>query len=567
MKEHADGVGYCILHNPDTKKDTTEFREGVRRLLEMQSLKAQKEAQSLREGQRLGWEHRTDYRYVVFPDGYSFEGSQFEGEGVDFSNATFGEKVDFRGVRFLCRTDFGGAKFGRGTSFRGAEFPDYAWFRNCTCEPGVSFRDATFGNGIDFRHSEFGDGVNFWKAEFGAGADFLEATFSDEANFTEAIFAHRPIFTDTTFGDRLRFDKAKLGEEPQFIGTTIGNEADFHETTFGDEMRFVATVGDDADFNDIVVGTGSQWAMGSFGDSTRFAGAQFKGFAYFREVTFGDGADFSRAVFEDKLEMVKMEFGETATFKATEFLGRVTMRGENHDRLFSRRCASPTQAKFIDAAFSEPDKVAFRYADLRRTQFIHADIRKIEFTSVTWPRIQGGYGVHDEEVYEKSDDAYPYGALARLYRRLKQNYEDQRDYGRGGDFHYREKEMMRENPRTPKPTRIVLWLYWAFSGYGERLRAGWFLVSLIVFYAFGSLTLGLEEKMNGTWERLPCNSSELIDSLTHGLAHSLQVALLRKPTSTQPATPESEIVQVAVMILGPLLLGLFALAIPQRVRR
>jgi len=567
LNEHETGLGYCILHDPDMEKGREAFEDSLKNALEIQSLEARREHSFLPQGEKLGWEFRTDYRHIVFPDDFSFQGRRFRGIGVDFSDATFGKRVDFRNAQFECKTDFTSATFGRGVNFRGATLPDDARFRNCTFKSGVSFRSATFGDRVDFRKSDFEEGAVFWDAEFGRKADFLEATFANEANFSEAEFGDRPIFDNTKFGDDLRFTEVVLGNDPQFRGTKIGDNADFHRAEFGDGMRFAAIVGDKANFNDAIVGAGSQWVMGSFGDSTRFVGAQFKGFAYFREVTFGDGVDLSCAVFEGKLEIVKVKFGETANFQATEFLGRTTFRGENQHRLFSRDCAPPTQAKFIDATFSEPDMVAVRYADLRRAQFIHTDIRKIELTSVTWPRIQGGYGIHDEEVYDKSDESYPYGALARLYRRLKQNYEDQRDYGRGGDFHFREKEMMLENPRTPKPTRVVLWLYRAFSGYGERLRAGWFLLGLIISYGFGGLLLGLQENANGTWETLSCAPSQLCDSLMHGLAHSLQVALLRKPTSTQPATPEGQIVQVAVMILGPLFLGLFALAIRQRVRR
>src|SRR5512133_964204 len=46
------------------------------------------------------------------------------------------------------------------------------------------------------------------------------------------------------------------------------------------------------------------------------------------------------------------------------------------------------------------------------------------------------------------------------------------------DFYYGEMEMRRQDPSTPWPEGVILWLYWLVSGYGLRgLRA---LASLAV---------------------------------------------------------------------------------------
>ena len=76
---------------------------------------------------------------------------------------------------------------------------------------------------------------------------------------------------------------------------------------------------------------------------------------------------------------------------------------------------------------------------------------------------------------------YPWEQVERLYREVKQNYNDHRDYARAGDFHYGEKEMQRLNCRTPLSLWVFLCLYWMVSGYGERfLRPLLWAVGLLV---------------------------------------------------------------------------------------
>jgi hypothetical protein len=88
--------------------------------------------------------------------------------------------------------------------------------------------------------------------------------------------------------------------------------------------------------------------------------------------------------------------------------------------------------------------------------------------------------------------------VERLYRQLKANYEEERDFKRVGDFHYGEMEMHRRG----SPWRQWLpfsWLnlYRVLSGYGERpLRA--FIWLLLLIPAWAGLVWGLGVSQAGS---------------------------------------------------------------------
>jgi hypothetical protein len=386
----------------------------------------------------------------------------------------------------------------------------------------VDFTEEIFPEeGVDFSDASFGDGAHFWGSVFGQGAHFWAATFGDDVQFWKTKFGDGAQFAGATFGDDVVFSEAEFGSMTQFYGATFGDDVDFSAVEFGDEVSF-------------------------------------------SEAQFGDQVDFSVSTFGDNVRFTDVVFGNWFDVSGSEFKGRCLFAGKEERPLFLQEDGRVTEASLARVIFIMPENVMFRSANLSRTKLLHTDVRRMEFTDITWPKIEEGNGVYDELAAEESDRIFPYGAIARLYRRLKQNYEDQRDYGRGGDFHFREKEMMRQNPDSPLKDRIVLEIYRAVSGYSERYwAAGWFL-GLIIACSLLSLLLGLHytasEEMQWTLRRRP-------DDFIRSLMYGAQTVFARPPSYMVPTTLWGEAVKLATMVLGPLFLGLFALAVRQRVRR
>jgi hypothetical protein len=512
--EHAPGVGFCILHDPDEAKDLDAFDAAFE--AHRTRLRERRETARQEEGYEPSREYQDDFRRIVFPSPVDFRRHQFPEEGVSFGGAKFSDQAYFFRTTFSSFANFGGATFSDQASFSFATFSSFADFGFATFSDQASFSSAAFSGHANFDAAKFSDQADFGGAMFSGQAGFFNAKFSDQADFGFATFSDQANFSEATFSGQTNFPGATFSDYVNFGEARFSDQADFEGATFSKRANF-----SDADF-----------------EFVSFEKATFCGESDFYQTTFSQEAQFYRAKFESY----------------------TTFAGDDEGRIFSSGDGQPARVRFEHTRFKIPERIAFRNADLRRATFLHVDVRQFEFTSVRWARFDGGNGVYDEEARRENGDALPHGALARLYRRLKQNYEDQRDYGRGGDFHFREKEMQRLNPSTPRRTRVLLGLYHRFSGYGERLKSLWWLAKLLYVSTFVSLALGLEtdggERLEWTFENLGVS-----------FVYNLQVALLQRPDLVQPANGWSALVQALTMILGPLFLALFALAVRQRLRR
>ncbi len=209
------------------------------------------------------------------------------------------------------------------------------------------------------------------------------------------------------------------------------------------------------------------------------------------------------------------------------------------------------------------DVLVMRDADLRKCQFLGTDLRKAEITGATWPEWGGRFGVYDERCSIPMDETREWSHIERLYRELKQNYEDRRDFERARAFHYGEKEMRRINPRTPRGYRwFLLWPYWLVSGYGERCLRPllWALIFVAIFtacYFWGGL-LGAGKQTN-----MASDPTSFLDVALY----SLRTMLLLKPDEFVCIGFWGKLINTLQSVAGPLLVGLFALAVRQRLKR
>jgi hypothetical protein len=385
---------------------------------------------------------------------------------------------------------------------------------------------------ITFRGEMF-EKARFQKAEFKEGASFASAEFIGEANFSGAKFRGR---------------------------------ADFSASEFMGESNFI-----DAEFPG-----GASFVAARFSDRAWFISAQFIGIAQFQRARFTKRADFSGARFH----------GRTVFSGAAEKQGPVPI-------------FSGIEVDFRHLIIDPLDALVFRDADLQKCRFLGTDLRKAEITAAKWPkpefhlderwpsvirrladalswlrarlsekrpRVGGRNRVYDEVAPLEEGEARQWSHIEHLYRQLKQNYEDRRDYLRAGDFHYGERDMWRKNPETPRGFRVILTLYWLLSGYGEQLMRPlfWFGV-LLLASVLGYFCLGISPK--------GCAGAALTWTsgwdLFQAALYSLRVMTLLKPDDLIIGGWPGWATLIAMVqsLLGPVLIGLFALALRQRLRR
>ncbi|MEW6114339.1 MAG: pentapeptide repeat-containing protein, partial [Thermodesulfobacteriota bacterium] len=305
----------------------------------------------------------------------------------------------------------------------------------------------------------------------------------------------------------------------------------------------------------------------------------FTGDADFGSAEFTQGADFHGATFSEGGNFIDTKFAGPSNFSSAEFLGRMFFASNDKDvPIFSG-----VEIDFRSVYINPLDVLIIHDADLRRCKFQGTDLRKAAITGVRWSPIPFSetfcrhlclcqrtgtrfcrLGVYDEISPLSLEQTRSWSHIERQYRELKQNYEDRRDYERAGDFHYGEKEARRnkENRDTPPGLRLWLTLYWLVSGYGERYWRPllWALVLLLVStYCYIQWDL-LHLKVKGPF------ADRIIHWWDAGL-YSLRVMTLLKPSNFDPVLFWGHLIYVAQSLLGPLLLGLFALALRQRLKR
>ena len=348
-------------------------------------------------------------------------------------------RVDsYVGFVFPASHTFLHAEFTGNAKFDDAKFTGKACFQGAKFTGEACFQGAKFTGEADFWIAEFGGQANFEGAEFSGSAGFLRAKFSGDAVFRDAQFSGGAVFSETKFARRAVFERAKFSEEALFGRTKFSEEADFRSAMFNESASF--------------------W-IAEFSEEALFEGAEFSGSAGFFRAKFSGEADFRSDTFSGKTEFTKAKFLSRTLF----------VSGKEHNKIIQIFSLTKIGAEidFTDVIIERPEALIFRDADLSKCRFLSTDLRKAEITNAKWSEFGGREGVYDEHVLirNKTDD---WAHVESLYRQLKQNYEDRKDYERARDFHYGEKEMRRKNPKTSRGLCFLLTLYWAVSGYGER---------------------------------------------------------------------------------------------------
>ena len=229
--------------------------------------------------------------------------------------------------------------------------------------------------------------------------------------------------------------------------------------------------------------------------------------ANFTEATFQE-ADFFRATFEE------------AQFSGAKINGRMTLGDIRLREPLKKNQPCPLGLQSIQ--FGEKGILRLVNLSLAQANFYGTDLRRVEFDRVTWASWWWRAAVYDEALLHwrrwthiayllnhgglwgkkiPGEEGRPrkpsfadFAPVERLYRQLKANYEEERDFKRVGDFHYGEMEMHRRGSFWRQWMPSWYNLYRVLSGYGERpLRAFIWLLLLIPAWAGLVWWLGINQ--------------------------------------------------------------------------
>ncbi|MHC3460251.1 pentapeptide repeat-containing protein [Streptomyces flavovirens] len=559
----------------------------------------------------LGDPERDAYLYSLTP-----------GAAIDHSGTTFTEPLLDALLNALRDPTTGYPRLGDArfisTTFQGdaefdfASFQGEAVFRSAIFKGDAVFGAATFQGVVGFRSATFRGDAVFEAAAFERDAEFRVATFRSDARFSGATFRGGTWFTGTTFQGNVEFVRTAFEGGAQYEGATFRGDAEFEAAAFQGDASFIKAVFDRAASLGPLVCAGRVMLSGAvFSGPVNLSLAARR--LECRRTRWSSTAeirlryatvDFAHAVFEYPLTIAAE--AEPFVLSYGQPLAEQTLAATPDDGV---RVAS---LRGVDAAH-----LVLADIDLSGCLFagtVHLDQIRLEGTCSfdrVPPRTHGRRwyllrftarrALAEEHHWRASRDAAVRGwnvavlgaghigpaQLAPVYRALRKAFEDGKDEPGAAVFYYGEMEMRRhDHTGTTRAERGLLRGYWLLSGYGLRAsRAlGWLaaamLVTILLLMGFGlpkdspkqeatgtvppaggkvTFEIGKTDPQNPTADRY---TGERFDK---ALNVTLNSVVFR--SSGQDLTTAGTYIEMVSRVTEPVLLGLAALAVRNRVKR
>jgi uncharacterized protein YjbI with pentapeptide repeats len=527
--------------------------------------------------------HAADFEGTVFPEKASFQNLRFTGN-TEFHFSTFKGSPNFYGsvfgggdTLFLTTTSFI-VDFDHGVSFRQAEFESHLDF------------SATVNGPCSFNFAEFHAGANFHGATFKEAPYFYEAKFEDHVRESESKPSIGYFFDAATFENGVSFRGSTFGAPADFEGATIKGWADFSFVTFEQGVSFnYARLPHDIEHLDFVIDGGElKLSHISFSRFMHIEARAEKVDCY--ATRFAGGGHLGVAATEISLEQ--------AEFPAP-FVVAPSDRAQ--DMEIPPHITSLKGANVAGLILTNVDLSRCRFAGA-----YNLDCLKIEgLDGLSQDRgfFTGRAMIAEEKEWRRRhalwaststsaeamrstyhDDTPSPEIIASIYRGLRKGREDNKDEPGAADFYYGEMEMRRKSKSSPLAEHVILWWYWALSGYG--LRASRALITLLgilavfstLFHLYGfqypndpftQSQIQVSRASSRVTAHWPPTFAELRNAAlsTEAWTYSIGTATTIFNSPDALLTRAGRRLRLLLRIIGPILLGLAILAIRGRVKR
>ena len=459
---------------------------------------------------------------------------------IDFGGVHFSGDADFGGVHFSGDADFGGVHFSGDADFGGVHFSGDADFGGVHFSGDASFRDAQFCHGAYFGNAQFFGYSGFNEAQFVGEADLSEAHFEVARDLGPMRMTRELIIDGATFREHVKV--VVRARDVSVMETRFASGADIHAqsatitfegATFGARSSVSSAMGDEMprSWNDPNVKP------------------TIPRIVSFRGARIGELA----------LTLVDL--------RSCEFSGAQGLEGVHLEQVFFdqiprglRRWRRWAKSRRFPIAYASP-----RWAIAEELRW------RDENQPWLWWFVRRQSDTEARGSIQATRCPTPH-QISAIYRALRSGREGRKDEPGAADFYYGEMEMRRHTSSTEtvpgepvalkegydstRPTPVgekaVLFLYWLTSGYG--LRATRALLALFVTIACGAFLLwriGLPDGLSP-----PLVAVESSISLLHA-----------SETSHQTFGTGSEVVVIALRLLGPLFFGLALLSLRGRIKR
>lgn len=392
-------------------------------------------------------------------------------------------------------------------------------------------------------------------------------------------------FRGVWFPDGVSFEDFTFIADADFSGAQFSTMADFRHTQFSSDSKFSGakfTAG--ADFSRSQFSAGANFSFAQFRATSYFVNAVFNGSVYFRGTTFSEkdgslGSSVSSttgAINTDDRDKAKSNITEIVFF-GTRFKDEVSFV---EDKFVGEALLS-----FAGAVFEKPERVAFNTVALCPHWFLNVDSRKLSFMHVKWGSLNSRHAVRKEiKALENRPAKNTSPLLTITLGQLAFNAEENSRYEEAASLRYMAMRVKRIERGFIKYFFSLSWLYWALSGYGERVvRASVALLVIWLLFAVsywsGDATWWQPKQASNvaaesnSGEKEPSAVAErqgaaVVQPLTipDALIYSVSVMALQKPEPL-PANKRAKVLVLFETVLGPLQAALLALAIRRKFMR
>ncbi|MCG8762112.1 hypothetical protein G1K46_05080 [Tenacibaculum finnmarkense] len=407
------------------------------------------------ENNRISFSSKKDYIFRSEDESFIFE------QKVSFYNCTFLGKVNFDNIEFL----------------------DEVNFSNSTFLSEATFRYSVFHKKVFYESSVF---HNKNKLEDYIGVDFSDAIFHNDAFFNHTLFERILRFSNCTFKKSFNF-RNSIVHKQCFLGkATFIGEAHFHFTIFKEMTSF--------DYTSFESNTGFGYTI--FADNVQFYSTKFIA-VFFQKTFFLDIALFYRLELIECKELILKDcyyFDENfishekiisilnfIIFYNSNFFHQKTnsnifnfykeslnkekeqLKLYNHSILFSKEIkkalkiikdsdfeviiprikdgtffSKKVQFQFLDVLFIN---TTFNRLDLTKTDFEESNVTNLQLKECDWGN--SSRIILQKENDEKKLNAQSTQSLEVLYRQVKRNYDNVKNWELSGKAFFSEMEMRR----------------------------------------------------------------------------------------------------------------------------
>ena len=526
---------------------------------------------------------------------------------IDLRRATFTGDARFDGTTFI-----GDAGFGEAT-FTGA-----AWFGEATFTGAAGFGEATFTGAAGFIEATFTGDAGFGGATFTGDAWFGGATFTGNAWFGGATFTGNAGFSRALAE---RWDLSRSRFESPDPGPWSGSEVILTQASLQVRSR-VDIVASHANCAGLQVPEGAHLviraAVLDLADS-EFLGRSILAASPAGPVTTRDDPGSRPDDFDDLPERERAQWvaREAAYRLATRLNAELAQCRLPGTRVLSLARANVGNLVLAGVGLENCsfagthglDKVRIDAAcTLMSTPVLrrhHPELplftrRRVVEEEIRWRRAHTrGWGPPSPV----GPAPIPALEIAGIYRDLRKGLEDAKDEPRAADFYYGEMEMRRLAAREhrgttqdpghaappPPPTRAerwLLWAYWAVSGYGLRASRALATLAIVLLGSAVLFTHTAFARLPAPADRVSAvnlqtgavtysqpgsrHGSNAAASLSKAFEFSARESLsLLRAAGSPPlvTTGPGTVLDSLLRLLGPLLLGLAALAVRGRTKR